>query len=190
MPSSVMLALLLLLLFGAGAWAVLRFGAAAIPDGVQRRMLAAGVAGCGMLAAVLAVVGGFESSELPEFAVTTESNQGAVSYAFFIEHADREHELRVQPQRDAGHVPQGALTLRIILTAPGNATLINESVQIASAETAVVREDGTMASGSDWAAWSRRFSPTDAGFYEIALSLPPRSPRVHLRVGAPAPAVD
>lgn len=190
MPSSVILALFLLLLFGAGAWGVLRFGAAAIPDEVQRRMLAAGVAGCGVLAAVLAVVGGFESSEVPAFTVTTELNQGAVSYAFFIEHTDREHELRVQPQRDAGHLPEGALTLRIILTAPGNVTLINESVQIAIAETDIVQDDGTTVRGVDWAAWSQRFSPTAAGFYEIALSLPPGSPRVRLRVGTPEPAGD
>ncbi len=117
--------------------------------------------------------------------MTTELNQGAVSFPFFIKDADVQHELQIRPQREAGQQPQGPVKLRVILTGPDNVTLINEAVTIASAEMDITSAEGVTARGIDWVAWSKNFAPTAPGFYEIALSLPPRAPRVRLRVGEP-----
>lgn len=179
-----MLGVVVLVLFGAAAWAVLRFGGDYLPAERQRRLVAGGIAGCGLLVALLVIFAGRDSPPVSEFVVTTELNQGAVSYPLKIEQAGIEHELQIWPQRVTGSDPQGLLRLRVILSGPDNATLMNETVTIASGETDIATADGSSVRGIDWIAWSKNFTPASAGFYEIALSLPPGTPRVRLRVGA------
>ncbi|MDH3452883.1 MAG: hypothetical protein OEN20_10700 [Gammaproteobacteria bacterium] len=181
---SLLLALLLLVMFGAAGWAVWRFGADYLPVEPRRRITAAGIAGCGVVVASLVFFNRLDSPEVAEFVVTTDLNQGAVSYPFMIQQAGVEHVLRIWPQREDGREPQGLLSVRVILSGPGNVTLINEVVTMASGETDLVTADGSTVRGIDWIPWSQNFSPTAAGFYEIALSLPPKAPRVRVRVGA------
>jgi hypothetical protein len=177
-------ALLVLLLFGAAAWAVLRFGGVYLPAERQRGIAAGGIAACGLLVALLVLFAGQDSPPVSEFLVTTDINQGAVSYPLRVERAGIEHELQIWPQRETGNEPQGLLQLRVILSGPEGATLINETVTIASGETDIATADGSSVRGIDWIAWSKNFTPASAGFYEIALSLPADAPRVRVRVGA------
>ncbi|MDH3714722.1 MAG: hypothetical protein OET44_12840 [Gammaproteobacteria bacterium] len=177
-------ALMVLLLFGAAAWAVMRFGGDYLPAERQRGIVAGGIAVGGLLVASLAFFAGQDSPPVSEFLVTTDVNQGAVSYPLRIERAGIEHELQIWPQREAGNEPQGLLQLRVILSGPDGATLINETVTIASGETDIATTEGGSVRGIDWIAWSKNFTPASAGFYEIALSMPPKAPRVRVRVGA------
>jgi len=184
MLASLVLALLLLALLGGGAWAVFRYGER-FTDAGTARLIAGGLVGAGVIGAGLVLYSGLDSGSAARFEAFVERNRGAVSYVFFVEDPQVEHELQIWPLRPPGGNADGPLPLRVILSGPAGNELINQSILVPVAESTVTDERGQSVRAVEWTAWSQNFTPTQPGMYQIALSLPTGAPRVRVRIGEP-----